>query len=86
MALSECDLGNELPDLRSAPGGDRRGPPDAVDDLIDQLSDIIYGLTIRRPDSEDGAAWLSYDAALTDLYGALVALDDFRGAGRVTRH
>ena len=86
MTLSECNLDEGRSDLRSRSVGDGRGGPDAVADLIDQLSDIIYGLTIRRPDSADGAAWLSYDAALFDLHGALVALDDFRGADRVTQN
>jgi len=86
MTLSECDLRKGLPDLHSASSRNGSRGLDAVEDLIDQLSDIIYCLTIQRPDSADGAAWLSYDAALFGLHGALVALDDFRGADRVPRN
>jgi len=48
--------------------------------LIGQLAATIAELSTQRPDPSDGDGWLSFDAALSDLYGALITLE------RLDRH
>jgi hypothetical protein len=45
--------------------------------LVDQISDVIFGLTeSRRLSSEEGREWLAFDATIRGLHGAIVALED----------
>ncbi len=83
MTLSECAPRQEPLDLQVASTGDESRAPDVIEELVDQLSDVIYGLASHRPDPSDGVAWLSFDAALCGLHGALVALEELIGVHRL---
>jgi len=62
-------------------GSDLDGTGDAVQDVAHRLTAMIVELSTHRPDPSDGPGWLNFDAALSDLHGALVALEEFgRGA------
>ena len=41
----------------------------------------IAELSTQRPDPSDGDGWLSFDAALADLYGALITLEQLDRQG-----
>ena len=79
MALSECINGEEPSGMPVTSNEGGRCGHDALEGLMDQLSDVIYGLAIHRPDPSDGAAWNAFDAALCGLHSALIALDELGG-------
>ena len=69
---------------RSRWTGDSRGwdgTGDGIRDVAHRLAAMIVELSALRPDPSDGSGWLNFDAALSDLHGALVALEEF-GRGR----
>lgn len=64
----------------------RRGPGfSVVEELIEQLSDVIYGLASHRPAPADGIGWVSFDAAICGLHSALVAMEEFGGVDTPSR-
>ena len=56
--------------VEKVPSGQR-----TLGQLIGRLAGTIADLSTHRPDPSDGDGWLSFDAALSDLYGALIALE-----------
>ncbi len=80
MTLSECVHGEVPTGLHVASNEDGRRGHKVIDELVDSISDLIYGLASQRPDPSDGVAWLSFDAALRGLHSALVAFEEFGGA------
>jgi len=51
-----------------------------VDGFIDQIFDVIFGLTKGRPSQSDGDVWVSFDTAIRGLHGAIVALEAVGGS------
>ena len=51
--------------------------------LVQQLREIVVGLSVYRPDPSDGANWVTYDSAVDDLYRALCALEGMAPAEEV---
>ena len=64
----------------SGPPG-RDGIGGGVEDVAHRLTAMIVELSAHRPDPSDGPGWLNFDAALSDLHGALVALEEFGRGG-----
>jgi hypothetical protein len=83
MTLSECVYGEGSPGHHVASNGNGGRGLSVIEELVDSISDVIYGLASRRPDSSDGVAWLSFDAALCGLHSALVALEEFGGVHKL---
>jgi len=85
MTLSECAYEERPTGLQAALDEESSPGPNVVEKLVDQLSDVIYGLVSHRPDSSDGVAWISFDTALCGLHSALVALEEFGGVHTLDR-
>ena len=56
-----------------------------VEDFVNQISDVIFGLIKSRPAPAEGCDWLSFDAAIRGLHGAIVALEDMGTTDQGTR-
>ncbi len=63
----------------AAPDG---GAPTGVDAIIDDLRHIAATLPAQQPDPADGLVWAAYDAALSGLYGVIVALGEVQRLSR----
>ncbi len=76
---------DELVDAGDAPveseGRSRDGRP-IVDGFVNQIFDVIFGLSESRSSSSEGGDWLAFDAAIRGLHGAIVALE---GVGTARR-
>lgn len=65
---------NDIAEQESARAG--VGGVPSVDDLVDGLRRIAATLPAHQPDPADGLVWAQYDAALSGLYNAIVALGE----------
>lgn len=63
-------------------GGGGEASAASTDDLarlITRLRGVIGALSGYLPDPSDGAAWVHFETALSDLHGALIALEGVHG-------
>lgn len=65
---------NDIAEQVSARAG--VGGVPSVDELVDGLRRIAATLPAHQPDPADGLVWAQYDAALSGLYNAIVALGE----------
>jgi hypothetical protein len=49
---------------------------DSLEQLASRLRTMIADVSAHRPDPSDGSGWLTIDAVLAGLHGALVALGE----------
>ena len=68
---------------RSEPAPERRsarhpvpGADGGVGELVDELRRVAAALPAFQPDPSEGLIWAHYDAALSGLYGAILALGE----------
>ncbi len=67
--------GVPVPSRRHA-GHPQPGADGGVGELVDQLRRVAAALPAFQPDPTEGLIWAHYDAALSGLYGAILALGE----------